>query len=96
MPELFMTLDAYHDRVFAEQKFHAAIHDRPFEETEDDKPSPPTWEDIQARVHSGGKAKDSKDILGLVGPSATKAGIGIGQGLNYVDENSKTEWWKDL
>ena len=39
---------------------------------------------MKARVFSGGKAKDSNDILSLSGPNAQKAGFGIGDGLEYV------------
>lgn len=93
LPELFMTLDAHHERVHSERKFAAALQGVDLDEGEE-KEVPPTWEDIKARVYSGGKAKDSKDILSLVGANAKEAGIGIGQGLAYADENSTTEWWK--
>ena len=44
------------------------------------------WEDMKARVFSGGKATDSNDVLALQGVTAQKAGFGIGMGLDYGDE----------
>jgi hypothetical protein len=38
---------------------------------------------MKARVFSGGKAANSKDILSLSGINAQKAGFGIGDGLEY-------------
>ena len=41
------------------------------------------WEEMKARVFSGGQASDSKDIVALQGFNAQKAGFGIGMGLSY-------------
>jgi hypothetical protein len=41
------------------------------------------WEEMKARVFSGGQASDSKDIVALQGINAQKAGFGIGMGLDY-------------
>jgi hypothetical protein len=89
-----MTLDAHHEAIHSQRKFEAALQGVDLDSGEEEKEAPPTWEDIKARVYSGGKAKDSKDILSLVGQTAKDAGIGIGNGLAYVDESSTTEWWK--
>ena len=43
------------------------------------------WEEMKARVFSGGRAKDSDDILYYQGVNASKAGFGIGMGLDYED-----------
>ena len=43
------------------------------------------WEDMKARVFSGGQTSDSNDVLALQGVNAQKAGFGIGQGLDYED-----------
>jgi opacity protein-like surface antigen len=43
------------------------------------------WEDLKARVFSGGKAQSSDDIVSLTGINAQKAGFGIGAGLEYND-----------
>lgn len=93
LPELFMALDAHHDSIHAQHKFAASLEGIDLDEGTEEKQAPPTWEDIQARVYSGGKAKDSKDILSLVGKTAKDAGIGIGNGLAYADDSSTTEWW---
>jgi hypothetical protein len=47
------------------------------------------WEEMKARVFSGGQAADSKDIVALQGYNAQKAGFGIGMGLTYekLDES---------
>jgi hypothetical protein len=41
------------------------------------------WEDMKARVFSGGQTSDSNDVLSLQGANAQKAGFGIGMGLDY-------------
>jgi hypothetical protein len=43
------------------------------------------WEDMKARVFSGGATSDSNDVLALQGQNAIKAGFGIGMGLDYED-----------
>jgi hypothetical protein len=43
------------------------------------------WEDMKARVFSGGQTNDSNDVLSLQGPKAQKMGFGIGMGLDYED-----------
>jgi hypothetical protein len=99
LPELFATLKAQDDRMHEDREFFAKLNNFEYggkPKQEKQAKAPATWEDIQARVLSGGKAKDSKDVLSLVGENARSAGIGIGSGLAYADENSKTEWWKDL
>lgn len=41
------------------------------------------WEEMKARVFSGGKAADANDILAYQGINAQKAGFGIGMGMDY-------------
>ena len=43
------------------------------------------WEDLKARVFSGGATNDSNDILSLQGQNAKRLGFGIGMGLEYED-----------
>ena len=43
------------------------------------------WEDLKAKVFSGGSAVDSNDVVSLQGATAKKAGFGINNGLEYVD-----------
>jgi hypothetical protein len=48
------------------------------------------WENLKARVASGGQATDSRDILALQGTAARQAGFGIGFGLGYEDQRDKS------
>jgi hypothetical protein len=80
MPELLITLELRRDLDYTEKKFLAAIQG-----VDLDKQSNKTdaWEEMKARVFSGGKASDSNDVLALQGVNAQKAGFGIGMGLSY-------------
>jgi hypothetical protein len=80
MPELLATLSAKRDLDYQEKKFLAAIQG-----VDLDKQSGNTnaWEEMKARVFSGGKATDPNDILAYQGVNANKAGFGIGMGLDY-------------
>jgi fructose-1,6-bisphosphatase/inositol monophosphatase family enzyme len=44
------------------------------------------WEDMKARVFSGGQTEDANDVLSLQGPKAKQLGFGIGLGLDYEDD----------
>jgi len=86
MPELVATLASIRDLDYQEKKFLAAIQGVDLDgETSKDK-GQKEWEDMKARVFSGGKATDSNDVLALQGVNAQKAGFGIGMGLDYGDE----------
>ena len=86
MPELVATLASIRDLDYQEKKFLAAIQGVDLDgETNKDK-GQKEWEDMKARVFSGGKATDSNDVLALQGVTAQKAGFGIGMGLDYGDE----------
>ena len=86
MPELVATLASIRDLDYQEKKFLAAIQGVDLDgETSQDK-GQKEWEDMKARVFSGGKATDSNDVLALQGVNAQKAGFGIGMGLDYGDE----------
>lgn len=85
MPELTSILAAKRDKEYSERKFLAALQGVDLDdagEGEGDNPQK-AWEDMKARVFSGGAATDSNDITSLQGFSAEQAGFGIGQGLNY-------------
>ena len=83
MPELVATLASIRDLDYQEKKFLAAIQGVDLDgETNKDK-GQKEWEDMKARVFSGGKATDSNDVLALQGINAQKAGFGIGMGLDY-------------
>lgn len=80
MPELVATLESKRELDYQEKKFLAAIQGVDIEEQSGKKNA---WEEMKARVFSGGQAADSNDILALQGANAAKAGFGIGNGLAY-------------
>lgn len=84
MPELLLTLESKRELDYTEKKFLAAIQgvDIDGEEEAGQK----QWEDMKARVFSGGATSDSNDILALQGINAEKMGFGIGFGLDYNDD----------
>lgn len=95
MQELTAILAAKREREYEERKFAAAIQgidiDSGSSRSSDGKErGQKEWEDLKARVFSGGKTKDSNDIVSLQGSDAQKAGIGIGMGLDYqsVSDNN--------
>ena len=83
MPELMAIISGRRDLDDEEKKFLAAVQGVDIENNEDRGQK--EWEDLKARVFSGGKAKDSKDILALQGQNAVQAGFGINMGLDYED-----------
>ncbi len=83
MPELSATLKAIRDRDHESRRFHASIQGIDLDAASAEKEDP--WEKLKARVASGGKAADSKDILSLQGVNAAQAGFGIGMGLDFED-----------
>ena len=89
MPELMATLSSKRELDYEEKKFLAAIQgvdlDANSKSSDGKQRGQQEWEDLKARVFSGGKAKDGNDILALQGPAAEKAGFGIGMGLDYDD-----------
>ena len=89
MPELMATLSSKRELDYEEKKFLAAIQgvdlDANSKSPDGKQRGQQEWEDLKARVFSGGKAKDGNDILALQGPAAEKAGFGIGMGLDYDD-----------
>jgi hypothetical protein len=90
MPELIATLDAYRKRTQEDREFQAQLHNAQMGDSpEQSNP----WEDMKARVFSGGKAKSSNDVLALSGVTAQQKGFGIGHGLSYASSDD-VEWWK--
>jgi hypothetical protein len=87
MPELMATLGAKRDSDYQDKKFFAAIQgvdlDKNSGKGQDE------WEQMKARVFSGGKTSDPNDVTSLQGINAQKAGFGIGMGLDYVDMTKK-------
>ncbi len=83
--ELLATLSSKRELDYEEKKFLAAIQGVDLDKNSGSDRGQKEWEDMKARVFSGGQTKDSNDILALQGPTAQKAGFGIGYGLDYDD-----------
>jgi hypothetical protein len=81
MPELIATLGSRRELEYEEKKFLAAIQGINLDEENGKGQS--EWEDMKARVFSGGATSDANDVLSLQGPKATSVGFGIGMGLDY-------------
>jgi len=80
MPELVLTLSSARDLDYQEKKFLAAMQGVDLDKNKNEKNA---WEEMKARVFSGGKATDANDILAYQGVNAQKAGFGIGMGMDY-------------
>jgi len=80
MSELILILEKIRELDYNEKKFLAAMQG-----VDLDKQSGKTneWEEMKARVFSGGGTENPDDILALQGQNAQKAGFGIGMGLSY-------------
>ena len=85
MPELIATLEVSRELDYTEKKFLAAIQGVDLDGQTNKNKGQKEWEDMKARVFSGGKTGDSNDIVALQGFAAQKAGFGIGHGLDYED-----------
>ncbi len=84
MSELTATLTAKRELDYSDKKFHASIQGIDLDKNTGKKDA---WEEMKARVFSGGNAADANDIVSLQGVSAQKAGFGIGMGLSYEKVN---------
>ena len=83
MSELMITLEAVRDLDYSEKKFLAAMQGVDLDAESGKDRGQKEWEDMKARVFSGGQTSDSNDVLSLQGVNAQKAGFGIGMGLDY-------------
>jgi hypothetical protein len=83
MPELMATLEVSRELDYAEKKFMAAIQGVDLDKESGKSKGQQEWDDMKARVFSGGQTSDANDILSFQGPKAQKAGFGIGMGLDY-------------
>jgi len=83
MSELMITLEAVRDLDYSEKKFLAAMQGVDLDAESGKDRGQKEWEDMKARVFSGGQTGDSNDVLSLQGINAQKAGFGIGMGLDY-------------
>ena len=89
MAELTFILEASRDAEYNRQKFAAAMQgvDLDKETGRDKRPrkgkKATTFEDIQARVASGGLANDANDILSLQGQYGARKGFQMGKDMGY-------------
>lgn len=83
MPELIKIIETKREIDNNERKFTAALQGVDLDK---DNGKANAWEEMKARVFSGGKTSNPNDILALQGAAAKRAGFGIGMGLAYVNE----------
>ena len=83
MAELMTIISTSRELDYEEKKFLAAMQGVDLDKESGKEKGQKEWEDMKARVFSGGTATDSNDILALQGQNAVKAGFGIGMGLEY-------------
>jgi hypothetical protein len=86
--EIMAIIESKRELEYQEKKFFAAIQGVDIDEGSSER-GQKEWEDMKARVFSGGKTSNSNDVLSLQGQNAKKAGFGIGMGLDYEDLTSK-------
>lgn len=80
MPEILATLSVKRELDHNEKKFIAAMQGV---DLDAESGSQKEWEDMKARVFSKGQATDGNDILAYQGATASKAGFGVGMGIDY-------------
>ena len=91
MAELVAILESMSEQVYDERKFAAAMQGVDLDKQTGRRPKPKrpqqkkaqTFEDIQARAVSGGRAKDANDILSLQGALGAKHGFQLGRDMDY-------------
>ena len=83
--ELMQILSITRELDYEEKRFMAALQGIDLDEKQGEERGQKEWENLKARVASGGQATDSRDILALQGTAARQAGFGIGIGLGYED-----------
>jgi translation initiation factor 1 (eIF-1/SUI1) len=79
MPEITSILNIKREEDYNNKKFLAAMQGVDLDKGNKSN----AWEDMKARVFSGGAATNGRDIVALQGVNAQKAGFGIGMGLSY-------------
>jgi len=85
LSEIMAIISSKRDLDYQEKKFFAAIQGVDLEDSGNEDRGQKEWENLKARVFSGGATSDSNDVLSLQGQNAKKAGFGIGMGLDYED-----------
>lgn len=97
MAELIFILEASREAEYNRQKFAAAMKgvDLDKETGKDKRPKvgkkASTFEDIQARVASGGMAQDANDILSLQGRYGAQKGFQMGKDMGYANFHQSDE-----
>lgn len=86
LSEIMAIISSKRELDYQEKKFFAAIQGVDIEDSGEEDRGQKEWENLKARVFSGGATNDSNDVLALQGQNAQKAGFGIGMGLDYEDE----------
>jgi hypothetical protein len=85
--ELMQILSTTRELDYEEKKFSAALQGVDLDEqtgkSSDQVRGQQEWENLKAKVFSGGATGDANDVLALQGQNAKKAGFGIGMGLSY-------------
>ena len=90
MAELVSILEAMNEKEYADKKFSAAMQGVDLDKQTGRRPKSTgqkkasTFEDIQARVFSGGMAQDANDILSLQGSLGARKGFQIGKDMGYA------------
>lgn len=85
LSEIMAIISSKRELDYQEKKFFAAIQGVDLEDSGNEDRGQKEWENLKARVFSGGATSDSNDVLSLQGQNAKKAGFGIGMGLDYED-----------
>lgn len=85
LSEIMAIISSKRELDYQEKKFFAAIQGVDLEDSGNEDRGQKEWENLKARVFSGGATNDSNDVLALQGQNAEKAGFGIGMGLDYED-----------
>jgi hypothetical protein len=80
MQELTAVLNIKREEEYNNKKFLAAMQGVDLDENKKENNA---WEQMKARVFSGGQTDDPNDIVALQGQNAVNAGFGIGLGLTY-------------
>lgn len=86
LSEIMAIISSKRELDYQEKKFFAAIQGVDLEDSGDSDRGQKEWENLKARVFSGGATSDSNDVLALQGQNAKKVGFGINMGLEYSDE----------
>lgn len=86
MPELLATLSSKRDLEYEDKKFLAAMQGVDLDKGNNKANA---WEEMKARVFSGGKTTDPNDIVSFQGIKAQQAGFGINMGIGYEDLTKK-------